>query len=488
MFPFETIITIDRNLKLPVYRQIAVNIIQAVRNGVLKPGTPLLSSREMARLLGIHRKTVIAAYDELNAQDWITIIPRKQVHISEKIPLLNPQKWEKEKQIPPYQNSLNIPFVEVGPITTPQPTDSFHWFIDDGRPDIRLSPISSLLKTYRLLAARKSVSKKTAQDNTQGTIRLRIELANYLSETRGINISEENLLITHGAQMSIYLAAHLLAPPKTSVIVGKPNYPMANKVFNQLNVPLVEVAMDSDGLDVDRIERLCQKTKISVVYVIPHHHYPTTVTLSVERRIKLLELSKRYNFVIIEDDYDYDYHYSSSPYLPLASAQHYGNIIYIGSFSKVLDPAVRIGFMVAPTNFIAQATELRRLIDIGGDMYMQDALAVLIQEREISRHLKKAKKVYHQRRDRLAHLLQQSLGSHVSFSIPSGGMAMWIRFNSTIDIQELAETLAKNKLKIGCIDKTENAFRFGFASMEEQELEETIDQIKQAIEQLIQTN
>lgn len=100
MFPFETIITIDRNLKLPVYRQIAVNIIQAVRNGVLKPGTPLLSSREMARLLGVHRKTVIAAYDELNAQDWITIIPRKQVHISEKIPLLNPQKWEKKNKFP----------------------------------------------------------------------------------------------------------------------------------------------------------------------------------------------------------------------------------------------------------------------------------------------------------------------------------------------------------------------------------------------------
>ncbi|WP_299580820.1 PLP-dependent aminotransferase family protein [uncultured Sunxiuqinia sp.] len=488
MFPFETIITIDRSLKLPVYRQIAVSIIQAVRNGVIKPGTPLLSSREMARLLGVHRKTVIAAYDELNAQDWITILPRKQVHVSEKIPHLRPQKWEQEETTPPYQNSLNIPFVEVEPITTVQPTDSFRWLIDDGRPDIRLSPISSLLKTYRLLAARKSVSKKTAQDNAQGTIRLRIELANYLSETRGINISEENLLITHGAQMSIYLAARLLAVPKTSVIVGKPNYPMANKVFNQLNATLIEVAMDSNGLDVDKVEQLCKKTKISVVYVIPHHHYPTTVTLSVERRIKLLELSKRYNFVIIEDDYDYDYHYSSSPYLPLASAQHHGNIIYIGSFSKVLDPAIRIGFMVAPVNFIAQATELRKIIDIGGDMYMQDALAVLIQEREISRHLKKAKKVYHQRRERLAQLLQQSLSSHVSYSIPSGGMAMWIRFNSIIDIQELTDTLVKNRLKISCINKAENAFRFGFASMEEQELEETVDLIKQAVEKLILKN
>lgn len=197
--------------------------------------------------------------------------------------------------------------------------------------------------------------------------------------------------------------------------------------------------------------------------------------------MKLLELSKQFSFAIIEDDYDYDYHYASSPYLPLASANHDGNIIYIGSFSKVLDPSVRIGFMVASGNFIRQCTAYRRIIDVGGDGYMQNALAKLIREGELKRHLKKAKKCYHQRRDFLELLLKEKLGKYLSFTVPSGGMAVWIKLRPDFPVSELA---AGYRFRIVRIDQEQNAFRFGFASLDETELGLAVELLEKRLNEM----
>lgn len=466
MFSYESIIVLDSSSKIPVYRQIAISIINAIRNGILKPGTHLPSSRDLAKMLSLHRKTVISSYDELNAQEWITIYPRRYVMVSENLPLLQPQKWNESKFESSYENDLVIPFRLVGNSIQQEKTVS-EIIIDDGHPDVRLSPINDLLKTYRTLTSRKYAIKKAHIGTTQGTVKLREELVNYLSETRGLNISADNILITHGAQMSIFLSAQLLLNEKSSIIVGKPNYPIANQTFLQTGANLIEVNVDEEGIDTDKIEAICKKKKVNAVYVVPHHHYPTTVTLSVERRMKLLELSKRFSFVIIEDDYDYDYHYSSAPYLPLASANHNGNVIYIGSFSKILDPSIRMGFMVAPKNFIEQCTAFRKVIDVGGDGYMQNALATLIQEGELKRHLNKAKKIYHQRRDFLDGLLKKQLSKYISYSLPSGGISIWICLKKEYSVNKLQPT---NELKIIRIDNELNAFRFGFASMNEDEL------------------
>jgi len=479
MFPFEHLIIIDKESCIPVYRQIAVSIIHAVRNGSLKAGTHLPGTRDMARTLGIHRKTVIAAYDELHAQDWITIVPRKYTAVSDRIPVFKPREWSHADSLPAYQNNFDLPFkiireteMTAAQITVPD------IIIDDGHPDVRLSPIDELLKTYRSYTSKRHTIKNAGIGTDQGTLKLREELALYLSETRGLHINPEHLLITHGAQMSIYLAAQLLLGPESAVVVGKPNYPAANEVFKQTGASIIEIPVDEHGLNTDLLEDLCQKRKISTVYVIPHHHYPTTVTLSVDRRMKLLELSIRFSFTIIEDDYDYDYHYTSSPYLPLASSNHKGNIIYIGSFSKILDPSLRIGFMVAPQNFIAQCTAFRKLIDVGGDGYMQNALASLIRQGELKRHLKKAKKIYHQRRNFLDILLKEKLGDSVSYTLPSGGMAIWIRMNSEYSVRKLTQI---PDLEIIRTDEEQNAFRFGFASMDEKELEAAVDILKKYI-------
>ncbi|SHK38055.1 aminotransferase-like domain-containing protein [Chryseobacterium polytrichastri] len=481
MFPFEHIITIDRASKLPIYRQIAFSIINAIRNGVLKAGARLPGTRDLSKSLGIHRKTVIAAYEELNAQDWVIIIPRKYIMVSDRIPIFNPNKWNIVKAQPSYDNVFNLPFriidheIKDNVIAIPD------LIIDDGHPDVRLSPIDELLKTYRSYTSKRHTIKNACIGTEQGTLPLRQELVQYLSETRGINSKVDNLLITHGAQMSIYLSAQLLLNSESCILVGKPNYPIANKTFEETGAELIEIPVDENGIDTVAIEEICRKKKINAVYVIPHHHYPTTVTLSVDRRIKLLELSHQYSFAIIEDDYDYDYHYTSSPYLPVASGNHNGNVIYIGSFSKMLDPSLRIGFMIAPENFIIQCTALRKMIDVGGDGYMQNALAYLIKENELKRHLKKAKKIYLHRRGYLDHLLKNRLSKYISYSLPSGGMAIWIKVSPEYPISNLMKV---PQLKIIRIDEKLNAFRFGFASKDEKELEEIVDTLRTIFENL----
>lgn len=480
MLPYKHIIIIDKESQIPVYRQMAVSVINAIRNGTLKAGTHLPSSRELAKTLGVHRKTVIAGYEELDAQDWIVIVPRKYVAVSEHIPLLKPQKWSEPNNIlTAYENDLDIPFRMIEEKGFDENTVSYpDIIIDDGHPDVRLSPIDDLLKTYRSLTSKKYAIKNANIGTTQGTLKLREELVNYLSITRGLNISADNILITHGAQMSIYLSAQLLLGRSSNIIVGKPNYPVANKTFEETEATIIEVNVDYKGIDTDAIEKICKRRKIDVVYVIPHHHYPTTVTLSVERRVKLLELSKQFSFAIIEDDYDYDYHYTSSPYLPLASGNHNGNVIYIGSFSKLLDPALRIGFMVAPKNFIEQCTAFRKIIDVGGDGYMQNALATLIKEGELKRHLRKAKKIYHQRRDFLDALLKEKLDEYVSYTLPTGGMAVWITLNKGCSVEQLQSNEA---LQIVRLDNELNAFRFGFASMNETELQLAVNAIEKLL-------
>lgn len=470
MLPYEHVIFIEKESKISVYRQIAMSVINAIRNGTLKPGTHLPGSRELSKTLGVHRKTVIAAYQELEAQDWVVVLPRKYVAVSERIPLLKPRSWSPEKQLKAYENEFSIPFrvVEENKQVIPAPA----FMINDGRPDVRISPINDLLKTYRALTSRKHAIKDAHTGTAQGTLKLREELATYLSETRGLNISTDNLLITHGAQMSIYLASQLLLDSSASIVIGRPNYQIANQTFKETGAKIIEVAVDADGIDVMAIEKICRKKTICAVYVIPHHHYPTTVTLSVERRMKLLALSQEFSFAIIEDDYDYDYHYTSSPYLPLASAGHSGNVIYIGSFSKMLDPSLRVGFMVAPKNFVAQCTALRCIIDVGGDGYMQNALAILIKEGELKRHIKKAKKIYHHRRDFLNVLLKEKLHPYISYTLPTGGMAIYIKLLPTYSASGLKEL---HLLRIVKVYEEQNAFRFGFASMNEEELKEAVD-------------
>jgi len=275
------------------------------------------------------------------------------------------------------------------------------------------------------------------------------------------------------------------------IIIGETNYFTANITFEYIGAQLERIPVDEEGLKVDAIEQICQQKKIRAVFVTSHHHHPTTVTLSPQRRIRLLALAEKYRFAIIEDDYDYDYHYANSPALPLASADQNGLVTYIGSFTKNIAPAFRIGYLIAPEYMITAYTQLRRILDRQGDPVLELALAELIQNGVIRRYLKKSLKQYRCRRDLCVQLLQEKLGEYIDFKTPDGGMAIWAKFNQKIDLPQLSQLAIKNDLYLSNglnynpPRKKLNACRMGFASRNLKEIEESVMLLEKTIDQFL---
>lgn len=210
--------------------------------------------------------------------------------------------------------------------------------------------------------------------------------------------------------MALYLASRLLFTPQEYVLVGETNYIAADLTFQYVGARLLRVPVDNDGLCTEMVERLCGTYAIKAVFITSHHHHPTTVTLSAQRRLHLLNLAQTYGFAIIEDHYDYDFHYDHAPIFPLASHDGNGNVIYIGSVCKTVAPVYRVGYLVAPEDFVNQCTKLRRLIDRQGDALLEMTFARFIQNGDLNRHIRKVLKIYHHRRNLFCSLLKHNLG------------------------------------------------------------------------------
>ena len=489
--PFPSLIPVDKSSGMPVYLQIANGLIQQIRRGILQPAAKLPGTRAMAEALGVHRKTVVAAFEELHAQGWIESLPSKGTFVSPVMPEANPRKLNQPSaDALALQHPAETGFVLRGNAHTRPPLVLYNGMLgfDDGFPDERLAPMEEIARTYRAIVKRSSARAYLSYVDTQGNPYLRSELSTHLNLTRGLHTSPDNLLITRGSQMGIYLVAQILIAAGDCVVVGETNYFPADMTVRHAGADLVRVPVDDWGLSVDHVREVCQRRRIRAVFVTSHHHHPTTVTLSAERRIRLLSLAEEFGFAIVEDDYDYDFHYHSSPILPLLSADTKGMVIYIGSLSKAIAPAIRLGYVVAPPNLIGEAAQLRRIIDRQGDAVMEQAIAELMHEGAIKRHLKKALKTYHQRRDFFCGRLREELGNAIDFKTPDGGMAIWAKFDPGIDLVKLSEKALRRKLHLsnGLRYNPEgqrlNATRMGFASLTLPEIEQSIDQLKKAID------
>jgi GntR family transcriptional regulator/MocR family aminotransferase len=486
------LIQVDKDLQVPVYLQITNSIIAHIRQGTLKPASPLPASRLLAAALNIHRKTVVAAYDELYAQSWVDVYPRKGIFVAKNLPDVSPRPIGKALKQKAYPDKTYFDVDEKVPYPGLFNDDKPRLLtFDDGFPDTRVAPVELLVREYRRFANYHFTQKYLTYGPEQGSVNLRTELARFLGETRGLQVTPNDILITKGSQMAIYLAAQILLNKNDVVIAADPGYPGANEVFEQTGAKLKLVPVDEQGINLDAIEEICQQKKVKLVYVIPHHHRPTTVTLSADRRMRLLELARKYRFAIIEDDYDYDFHYASSPILPLASADYYGSVIYVGSFCKTIAPGIRIGFMVAPANLIVQATRLRKMIDRQGEHLLEEAIANLLKNGDIGRHLKKANKLYHERRDILCALLKEHLRDQLSFKVPDGGFAVWVKYADDINPAHIAEKASAMGLTINggkdyFYHNTGNQpfVRIGFASLNPRELEEGVKILAAAFKKL----
>ncbi len=493
MLPYKNMIKLDSNSRMPKYVQLANGIIKEISCGNLVPGLKLPGSRTLANHFEVHRKTIIATYEELEAQGWIETIPAKGSFVSKKIPVTKFQKFNSQKKeiISPLQETLfpiKKNFEKNVNGFVPRFT-TFKYRFDDGVPDLRLAPIHVLARQYKsVLNSKFAVRKLNYTHELKGNIQLRKELVRYLSETRSINVSIENIMIVRGSIMGFYLLFQIILEKGSNVIVGETNFRAANEIIKNAKGKIITVPVDEDGIDIDAVEEICKKKKIRAIYIVPHHHHPTTVSLSAERRMKLLQLAEKYKFAIIEDDYDYDFHYESSPILPLASSDRVGVVSYVGSFSKSIAPAFRIGFVIAPENLIDEMAKLRRFVDRQGDVLLERSIAMMLEDGEIRRHMRKALKTYHQRRDFFCDLLQKELGDYVEFKKPDGGLAVWTKFDEKINLTKLSEAVAAKNLYLADskrydpVGKELNSTRLGFASMNEKEMRAAMKILKCEIE------
>ena len=471
MLPWQTIVQLDRDGQCPVYLQIVNAIIKEISQGRLQPGQKLPGARRMADVLEVNRKTAALAYEELMAQGWIDINPSSGSYVAESLPVGEVKPLSKDSP-----NGAHVPNLVVTPsrhLRPYSPPPSYKYAIDDGSPDPRIAPMNSLMKHCRSIVKSYYGRRLLTYNDVGGEATLRAVLSRYLLETRGLHCRPEHIIITRGSQMAIFLVFNTLLEKGDKVIVSKPNYGSANWVIRHAGGELLEAPVDKDGILVDEVERLCTRHKIKAAYITPHHHFPTTVTLSAQRRIQLLSLAEKYAFVILEDDYDYDFQYGSAPILPLASVDNSGWVVYSGSFSKLLAPSVRVGYLVAPEPLIREIGNLRRIVDRQGDTVMERAIADMITDGEIQRHLKKAVKTYRQRRDLFCQILHENLGDQLEFEVPEGGMAVWTRFRKPMPDESLFDVLLKKGLYLN-VDryflKEWQAIRLGFASLDEEEI------------------
>jgi GntR family transcriptional regulator / MocR family aminotransferase len=480
MLPWKTIIQVQKDCDTPVYLQIANFVIQEMRKGRVGPGIKLPGTRQMAEILEVHRKTIVRSYEELDAQGWIEMHPSKGTFTSKELPETTGRRFSNN----PKQNifpattgyTVKVNTVVRAPVLPLRHIMGFH----DG-PDMRLIPSDELGRAYRSVLSRNTYLKFMSYVETPGVQKFRVILSDYLNASRGLQTTFENILVTRGSQMGLYLLSTVLFSKGDTIIVGDTNYYYADHVFLLAGMQLNRVKVDEYGIDVDAIEKICRRKKIKALYITSHHHYPTTVTLSAARRIKLLSLAEKYGFIIIEDDYDYDFHYLSSPMLPLVSADTKGMVVYIGTLSKTIAPAIRTGYIIAPENLILELTKVRQLVDTQGDPIMELALTEMFEEGHIKRHLKKALVAYHKRRDFLCSYLHEKLADVIDFKIPDGGLAIWAKFHKSVPLPPLTEKLRAQGLILsnGLIHNTSsvsiNATRMGFGWMNEEEATQAVD-------------
>ncbi len=490
MFPYKTSFNFNRKSKQPLYLQLANQFIQYITEGKLPSGTKLLSSRVLSDQLNLHRKTVVASYEELILQGWAESIPKKGTFVHTNLPFLQQQNF-KGSFTGSSKNKTGFSFYKEANLGSTYSNLKKDWiYINDGISDARLTPVDEIARIYRRISSRKNSHQHLSYGTTYGNDVLRNVLVTYLNKTRGLTIEKENILITRGSQMGIYLSSQLLLKEKDKIILGKTNYASSTMTFNHQKSEILTVSVDENGLNTNEVAELCKKHTIKALYVTSHHHHPTTVTLSAERRIHLLNLAKEYGFAIMEDDYDYDFNYNHAPILPLASHDVNGNVIYIGSVCKTVAPVFRVGYLIASKEFVDEASKLRRIIDRQGDALLELTFAEFVKSGDLDRHIRKVLKIYKNRRDLFCRLLKEECSSIFQFEIPKGGMAIWLKLDKAYSWKEFTEIAAKYQLAIPNYERYDlffeghNAIRMGFASYNEEEIYKLIATLKLTINEL----
>jgi len=380
----------SRGHRAEIYRQIRA----AILDGRIRAGDALPPTRELAQRLSVSRTTVSAAYDRLTAEGFLAGRIGAGTFVTARPGARAPEPAAAEGVRPlPEWDAVPAP---PGPFA-PSPEFDFR----PGVPDLTRFPFEAWrrLVTQRLRAGQADL---LTYGDPRGLPALRAELVRHLGVSRDVRAAPEQVVVTAGAQQTTDLIARVLLRPGDLAAVEDPGYPPPRLVLGTLGVRVAPVPVDDEGIVVSAIP-----PGTRLVYVTPSHQYPLGLAMSLERRLELLAWAERAGAVLVEDDYDSEFRYTGRPLEPLHSLDSRGRVVYVGSFSKVLWPGLRLGFLIAPPTLAPALAKAKYLADWAAPNLEQAALAAFMAEGGFARHIRRMRKIYRSRHELISSVLER---------------------------------------------------------------------------------
>jgi GntR family transcriptional regulator/MocR family aminotransferase len=425
-----TSLPLDPHSSAPLHRQLYDRIRSAILTGLLSPGTQLPATRALAVDLDVSRTTVMAAFDQLLAEGYIEGRHGSGTYVSNSLPehLLQAEsdrrvatgraaatpRLSKRGQV---LAAASSPFVQLG--HTPRAFEL-------GSPALDEFPVE-IWGRLVTRCCRGTLPELLGRQESSGYRPLREAIAAYIGTARAVRCSAEQAIVVSGSNRAIDLVARVLLDPGDRAWVEDPCYPPARAAMLGAGAQVVPMPVDEEGLDVEAGLVRCPDARLA--YVTPSHQYPTGVTMSLRRRLALLEWASSRSAWILEDDYDSEYRYVGRPLASLQGLDKQGRVLYLGSFSKVLFPALRLGYLVVPPGLVSAFSAAQRLLGGAPPSLEQAVLAEFITEGHFVRHVRRMRTLYAERQASLMRALQRELAGLLEVPVFDSGMHLlaWLR-------------------------------------------------------------
>lgn len=432
-------IPLDRQSPVPLYQQIEGYLRQGILSGSLVAGTRLPASRQLAHDLGVNRLTVENAYTELEVDGLIYSKIGSGTYVLPASPLPVLPNDGPDAPWPLWQQSIK--FESRSPRSRSSDESSKAAVHPDqisfasGIGDSHLFPAEDFRKVLQTVMRRDGIAALDyGEPNGHAALR---ETITYILASQGLQTQAENVLITAGSQQALSLVSQLLLKPKDVILVESPTYSGALELFRALDFEVVGVPVDGQGMQVEVLEKLLQQHHPKLIYTIPTFHNPTGTCLSVARRRQLIILADRYNIPILEDDFVGDLRYEGRAQPALKALDPGGRVIYVSTFSKILMPGLRVGFLVAEGPVYNALVDFKRVNDLATSTLVQRALEAYVTVGRYQSHLRRSSQIFRRRRDVMLLAIRRYLPAEVHLDPPQGGLFIWLQLPENMSSEKL---------------------------------------------------
>ena len=486
-------IPLDRQSNIPLYQQIRNHFREGILSGSLAPETRLPASRQLAHDLGVNRITVETAYSDLEADGLIYSRVGSGTYVLHSPTLPTRPKDKRETNWPFWQHNVQIGDISSSHVEFDELSEAeLHprqIRFSGGSSAPHLFPADEFRKVLQTVMRRDGMAALDYGESN-GYAPLRATIAHVLA-SQGLQAQPENILITTGSQQALSLASQILLKAGDTILVENPTYGGALDLFRALNYSVVGIPMDKQGMQVEILEKLLQQYHPKLIYTIPNFHNPTGTCLSSSRRRELLVLADRYNIPILEDDFVGDLRYDGRTQPSLKALDPGGRVLYASTFSKMLMPGLRVGFLLIEGPIYKSLVNFKRVNDLATSTLIQRALEAYVTVGRYQAHLRKSCQIFRKRRDAMVSAIKKYLPADVQFDMPQGGLFIWLKLPGNLSSENLLPLACKEGVDFvpgsrffPDSSQGRNWMRLNFVIQPLKDIEEGFRRLGQAIESL----